>query len=79
MHSMISHEVYDLHMTGFYICCGICMMVFLALIYSLIKFRKSKDVKVVYFHKSLTLEIFWASLPFIILLALVLPAIKAFF
>lgn len=79
MHAMISHEVYDLHRTAFYICCGIAISVFLALIYSLIKFRKSNDAKTVYFHKSLALEIFLASLPFVILVALALPTVKVFF
>lgn len=64
-----------LHMTGFYVCCGISIVVFFILMYSLIKFRQSKKT---YFHKSLPLEIFWTVVPFFILIALALPVINMF-
>lgn len=79
MHSVLSHKGYDLHIAALYSCCAICILVFLALIYSLIKFRKSNNVKIIHFHKSLALEIFWTSLPFVILVVLMVPAVKTFF
>lgn len=75
----MSQEVYDLHAVVLYICCGIGLSVFIMLIYSLIKFHKSKTGNVEHFHKKLSHEIFWASLPFIILIALTLPMMNAFF
>jgi heme/copper-type cytochrome/quinol oxidase subunit 2 len=63
----------DLRKLGFYACCSIGLIVYFILIYSLVKFRKSKDVRAEHFHKALSLELFWASLPFFILLALLLP------
>jgi cytochrome c oxidase subunit 2 len=69
-----SREIYDLHMTAFYVCCGIGTIVFGILIYSLIKYRKSKGAKAVHFHEHLGLEIFWTAIPFLILIALAVPA-----
>lgn len=76
MHSILSHKSYDLHLAALYSCSVICILVFLALICSIIKFRRSNDIKANHFHKSLALEIFWATLPFIILIALALPMIS---
>jgi cytochrome c oxidase subunit 2 len=72
--SPISHEIYDLHMACFYVCCGIGVIVFGVLIYSLIKFRKSKGAQAVHFHEHLGIEILWTTIPFLILVALAVPA-----
>lgn len=72
--SPISQEIYNLHMAGFYVCCGIGAIVFTVLIYSLIKFRKSKGAKAAHFHEHLGLEILWTTIPFLILVALAIPA-----
>lgn len=72
--SPISQEIYNLHMAGFYVCCGIGVIVFSVLIYSLIKFRKSKGAKAAHFHEHLGLEILWTTIPFLILVALAIPA-----
>ena len=37
--TQISRDIYDLHMEAFWICVGIAIVVFGAMIYSLIKFR----------------------------------------
>lgn len=70
----ISHEIYDLHMAAFYVCCGIGAVVFSVLIYSLFKYRKSKGAKAVHFHEHLGVEIIWTIIPTIILIALAIPA-----
>lgn len=70
----IAHEVYYLHMAAIYVCCGIGAVVFTVLIYSLIKFRKSKGAKAAHFHEHLGLEILWTTIPFLILVALAVPA-----
>ncbi len=70
----VSHEIWRLHMAGFYVCCAIGALVFSVLIYSLIKFRKSKGAKAVHFHEHLGVEILWTVIPFLILVALAVPA-----
>lgn len=72
--STISEEIYKLHMAGFWVCCGIGFIVFSVLIYSLIKFRKSKGAKAAHFHEHLGVEIVWTTIPFLILVALAIPA-----
>lgn len=70
----VSKEIYDLHMAGLYVCCVIGVIVFGVLIYSLIKFRKSKGAKASHFHEHLGIEIIWTTIPFLILVALAIPA-----
>lgn len=70
----ISHEVYDLHMMVFYICCAIGVLVFGAMIYSIFAHRKSKGAKAANFHHSTAVEIVWTIIPFVILIAMALPA-----
>jgi cytochrome c oxidase subunit II len=70
----ISQEIYQLHMAAFWVCCGIGVVVFGVLIYSLIKFRKSKGAKAAHFHEHLGIEIAWTTIPFLILVALAIPA-----
>ncbi len=73
----VSREIYDLHMLAFYICCAIGFVVFGALIYLLIKFRRSKgsqpDTTI---HEHLGIEILWTVIPFLILVGLAIPATK---
>ncbi len=70
----ISQDVYDLHMAGFYVCCVIGIIVFGVLIYSLVKYRKSKGAKAAHFHEHLGIEIIWTTIPFLILVGLAIPA-----
>jgi cytochrome c oxidase subunit 2 len=72
--SPISHQIYDLHMAAFYICCVIGALTFGVLFYSLIKFRKSKGAKAAHFHEHLGVEILWTVIPTLILIALAIPA-----
>jgi cytochrome c oxidase subunit 2 len=72
--SPISQEIYKLHMAAFWVCCGIGAIVFGVLIYSLIAFRKSKGAVSAHFHEHLWVEIAWTTIPFLILVALAVPA-----
>lgn len=72
----ISREVYDLHMMVFYICCAIGAVVFGAMIYSIFAHRKSKGAKAASFHHSTAVEIVWTAVPFVILMAMAMPAAK---
>ena len=70
----ISRTVYSLHMTIFYICCVIGVIVFSVMFYALFHHRKSKGVQPATFHESLKIEILWTIIPFIILIAMAIPA-----
>ena len=39
----VSRGVHDLHMTMFWVCVGIGLLVFSAIIYSIVRFRKSAE------------------------------------
>jgi cytochrome c oxidase subunit 2 len=73
----ISRKIYDLHMTIFWVCVGIAAIVFGAMIWSIINFRKSKgaipDFTQVHNTK---VEVIWTTVPVIILIAMAVPAAK---
>lgn len=70
----ISQRVFSLHMLIFYICCVIGVIVFSVMFYSIIKHRKSKGHKPAQFHESVSLEFLWTAVPFVILIAIAIPA-----
>jgi len=70
----ISHDIHDLHMKILWICVGIGVLVYGILIYSLIHHRKSKGVVPATFHENHKLEIVWTIIPFLILIAMAVPA-----
>ena len=73
----ISRNIYDLHMEAFWICVGIAIVVFGAMIYSLVKFRKSQgaiaDTTMLHSTK---VEIVWTIIPVVILVVMAIPAAK---
>lgn len=73
----VSQTVYDIHMLMFWICVAISVIVFAVLIYSLIKFRKSKGAVAATFHESTKVEILWTVIPFVILIIMAVPATTA--
>lgn len=75
----VSHDVYWLHMTVFWVVVGIGVVVFGILIYVLINHRKSKGYQAAHFHENTKLEILWAIIPFIILILLAIPATQVLF
>lgn len=70
----ISQEVYGLHMAIYWVCVAIGLVVFGAMIYSIIFHRRSKNPKPADFHESTTVEIIWTTVPFVILIAIAVPA-----
>jgi len=70
----VGHSIYDLHMTVIWICTVIGIVVFGVMIYSIINHRKSKGVTPATFHESTKIEIAWTILPFLILIAMAIPA-----
>ena len=71
-----SQSVYDLHMTIFWVCCAIGVVVFGAMIYSIVKHRKSKGAVAAQFHESTTMEILWTVVPIVILVSMAVPATR---
>jgi len=69
-----SREVYGLHMLIFYIVVVIGVVVFGAMIYSIVFHRKSRGVDPAQFHHSTGVEIVWTIIPFAILVAMAVPA-----
>jgi cytochrome c oxidase subunit II len=72
----LSRDIYDLHMIAIYVCAGIGIVVFSVMFYALFYHRKSRGHKASSFHDNLTLEIIWSVIPFLILIALAVPATK---
>ena len=72
----ISKDVFDLHMTVFFVCCVIGVLVFSIMFYSMFQHRKSKGHKPADFHESHILEFVWTVIPFAILFGLSIPATK---
>lgn len=74
--TIIAREIYDLHTLIFVICCVIFVVVFGAIIYSIIKHRQAAGHKAEQFHENVKVEIAWAIIPFLILIGMVYPATK---
>ncbi len=74
--SAISHAVHNLHMTIFWICVVIGVVVYGIMIYAIIRHRKAIGHKPASFHESTTVEIIWTIIPFIILVVMAVPATK---
>jgi cytochrome c oxidase subunit 2 len=72
----ISHEMYDIHMLVLWIVTIVGIGVFGVMIYSIINHRKSKGVKPATFHESTMVEVIWTIIPFVILVAIAVPATK---
>ena len=58
----------------FYICCVIGVIVFGAMIVSMILHRKSLGAKPATFHESTKLEVAWTIIPIVILIGMAVPA-----
>jgi len=71
-----SKQVYDLHMLILWVCVVIGVIVFGAMIYSMIYHRKSRGAVASQFHESMTAEIIWTVIPFVILIVMAVPATK---
>jgi cytochrome c oxidase subunit II len=73
----ISRKIYGLHMEIFWICVAIAVIVFGAMIYSIITYRKSKgavaDVTLVH---NTTVELIWTAVPVAILIFMAIPAAR---
>jgi len=73
----ISQQAHYLHMLTLWVCVAIAVVVFGAMIYSMVKFRKSQgavaDTSIVHSTRA---EIIWTIIPVLILIGLAVPATK---
>jgi cytochrome c oxidase subunit 2 len=73
----VSQQAHYLHMLTLWVCVAIAVVVFGAMIYSMVKYRKSQgavaDTSIVHSTKA---EIIWTIIPVLILVALAVPATK---
>jgi cytochrome c oxidase subunit II len=72
----IAQEQSWLHWYMMIICTVIFLAVFGVMFYSIWKHRKSKGHRAANFHESVTVEIIWTIVPFIIVILMALPATK---
>ncbi|MFT4711799.1 MAG: cytochrome c oxidase subunit 2 [Candidatus Azotimanducaceae bacterium] len=72
----ISREVYSLHMTIFWVCVVIGVVVFGVMILSMLLHRKSLGVKPADFHHSTKIEILWTIIPVVILIVMAVPSTR---
>ncbi len=72
----VSQGAYEIHTLVMWICVVIGIIVFGAMIYSIIMHRKSRGHKAAKFDDNLTVEIVWTVVPFIILGFMAVPATK---
>lgn len=70
----ISAQVHWLHMVILGVVTVIGILVFGAMIYSIINHRRSKHPKPADFHESVAVEIAWTVIPFVILVVMAVPA-----
>jgi cytochrome c oxidase subunit 2 len=72
----IAAEQAWLHWFMLIACTVIFILVFSVMFYSIWKHRRSRGAKPANFHESVTVEIIWTLIPFVIVILMVLPATK---
>ena len=73
----VATEIHDLHLIMTWIILAIFVAVFGVMFYSIYAHRKSGGHKAEQFHENITVEIIWAIIPFLILIAVAWPATKS--
>lgn len=74
--TQMSRDTYGLHMQILWWCVAIGVVVFGVMLWSIINHRKSKGVTPATFHESTKVEIIWTLIPFLILIAMAIPATR---
>jgi cytochrome c oxidase subunit 2 len=70
----LSREIHGLHMLIFWVCVLIAIVVFGAIIYSIVKFRHSQGAVPATFDHSTKVEVVWTIIPIAILVGMAIPA-----
>ena len=74
--TQVSRDVFELHMLIFYICVAIGAVVFSVMFYSLFRYTKKRNPNPSTFHEGTKLEVAWTIIPFLVLIAMAVPASK---
>jgi cytochrome c oxidase subunit 2 len=74
--SETSRAVYELHMLIFLVCVAIGVVVFGAMAYAMLKFRKSKGAVAATWSHNTKAEMVWTVVPILILIVMAFPATK---
>ena len=74
--TQVSRDVFELHMLIFYICVAIGAVVFSVMFYSLFRYTKKRNPNPSTFYESTKLEVAWTIVPFLVLIAMAVPASK---
>jgi cytochrome c oxidase subunit 2 len=74
--TVIAHQIYDLHNIIMAICLVIFVVVFGAMLWAIVKHRKSAGHRAQQFHENTTVEIIWTIVPFLILIGMAYPSTK---
>ncbi len=72
----VSAKVHDLHMLIFWVCVAIAIVVFGAMIYCIVSYRKSKGAVPSGPSHSTKVEVVWTVIPTLILVAMAVPAAR---
>ena len=72
----VSRTVFDLHMTIFWICVVIGVLVFGVMFWSMLMHRRSTGQKPAHFHENTRVEILWTVIPLLILIGMAVPATR---
>ena len=70
----LSRRIHSLHMLILWVCVAIAIAVFGAMIYSIVKFRRSQGAQPAAFDHSTRAEIIWTVIPIVILVTMAIPA-----
>jgi cytochrome c oxidase subunit 2 len=74
--TVIAHQIYDLHLWILIVCAVIFVVVFGCMFWALFTYRKSTGHKAEQFHENTTVEVIWTIIPFVILVAMAVPATR---
>ncbi|GAB3371361.1 cytochrome c oxidase subunit II [Azotobacter armeniacus] len=72
----VSRSIFDLHMTIFWICVVIGVLVFGAMFWSMFAHRRSRRPQPAHFHENTRVEVLWTVIPLLILIAMAVPATR---
>ena len=74
--SALGQDIYDLHNMILWVCVVIFAGVFGVMFYAIFKHRKSVGHPAANFHENTTVEVIWTVIPFLVLIAIAIPATR---
>jgi len=74
--SVLGQSIYDLHNMVLWVCLAIFIGVFSVMFYAVFKHRKSTGHQAAHFHENTLVEVVWTVIPFLVLIAIAIPATR---